>query len=97
MMLNLVSCIPLTPLCLFLSVTDSVDREADRINRSQSAPDNGNMGPFSSFHCPLSHKLMLFFSVLSFCHKPSLLPLTSFNPLISSAHMLLQNDEAESQ
>lgn len=36
-------------LCLFLPATDSDDGEADRINRSQSAPDEDEHGPSLAF------------------------------------------------
>ena len=44
--LNLVTYIRLTSPFLFPAATDSTDREADRINKSQSAPDKDGQEPF---------------------------------------------------
>lgn len=44
--LHLVTYIPHTSPFLLPATTDSTDREADRINKSQSAPDKDGQEPF---------------------------------------------------
>lgn len=87
-------------LCLFLPATDSDDGEADRINRSQSAPDEDEHGPSLAFLTvcfkvksgnPSYLVSLLTLSLsLSLCRTPS--------PLLMLFFVLLQNgDGRESQ
>ena len=103
--LDLVSYIPLTSLSLsfFLPATDSDDGEADRINRSQSAPDEDEHGPFLPFLTVYfkvksgNPSYLISLLILSLLLSPSY-TFTSFNAPVSFFFffVLLQNGESVS-